>query len=157
MKISDRITGPALSLFGAVVIVGAIRLPTVPGVRFGADLMPTLIGIGFICLGAGIALGGFLVQRGRSLLDFSEWKVPLRNYAAAIWTLGGLVVGVFLFQSVGFPLIGIIYMAGLMLLMRASVATTVIVSPVVVLILYFGFSKGLMVPLPAGILGGILP
>ncbi|WP_176086095.1 tripartite tricarboxylate transporter TctB family protein [Martelella sp. HB161492] len=157
MKISDRITGPALSLFGAVVIVGAMQLPTVPGVRFGADLMPTLIGIGFICLGLAIALGGFLTEKGRTFLDVSEWRVPLRNYAAAIWTLGGLVIGIFLFQSVGFPLIGIIYMAGLMLLMRARILTTVIVSPVVVLILYYGFSKGLMVPLPAGILGGILP
>ena len=157
MKISDRITGPALSLFGVAVIVGASQLPTVPGVRFGADLMPMLIGIGFIGLGIAIGLGGFIAGGGVKFFDLSEWQVPWRKKAAAFWTLAGLLIGILLFQSVGFPLYAIIYMAVLMLLMGASWATTAIISPVVVLVLYYGFSKGLLVPLPAGLLGGILP
>lgn len=157
MKISDRITGPALSLFGVAVIVGASQLPTVPGVRFGADLMPMLIGIGFIGLGIAIGLGGFIAGGDQKLFDLSEWRVPWRKRAAAFWTLAGLLIGILLFQSVGFPLYAMIYMAVLMLLMGASWPMTAVISPVVVLILYFGFSRGLLVPLPAGVLGGILP
>ncbi|WP_081725868.1 tripartite tricarboxylate transporter TctB family protein [Martelella sp. AD-3] len=156
MKISDRITGPALSLFGAAVIVGATRLPTVPGVRFGADLMPMLVGIGFIGLGIAISMGAFIAGGGQKLIDLSEWHVPMRKKLAAVWTLAGLVLGIFLFETVGFPLYAFIYMAVLMLLMGASWMVTVIVSPTVVLLLYVGFSKGLLVPLPAGLLGGIL-
>ncbi|PRX08575.1 UNVERIFIED_ORG: putative tricarboxylic transport membrane protein [Martelella mediterranea] len=157
MKISDRITGPALSLFGVAVIVGASQLPTVPGVRFGADLMPMLIGIGFVGLGVAIGLGGFIVGAGEKLFDLSEWRVPWRKKAAAFWTLAGLLVGILVFQSVGFPLYAMIYMVVLMLLMGASWPLTTVICPVVVLLLYFGFSKGLLVPLPTGILGGILP
>lgn len=157
MKISDRITGPALSLFGAAVIVGATRLPTVPGVRFGADLVPILVGVGFFGLGIAIALGGFIAGGGQKMLDLSEWDVSWRKRLAAIWTMGGLVIGILVFETVGFPLYGIVYMAVLMLLMGTSWKTTAIISPLVVLILYFGFSKGLLVPLPAGVLGGILP
>nr|WP_272210022.1 tripartite tricarboxylate transporter TctB family protein [Marinicella sp. W31]MDC2875874.1 tripartite tricarboxylate transporter TctB family protein [Marinicella sp. W31] len=156
MKISDRITGPALSLFGVAVIVGAMQLPTVPGVRFGADLMPMLVGIGFIGLGIAISVGGFIAGGDQKLIDLSEWRVPWRKKAAAFWTLGGLVLGIFVFHAVGFPLYAFVYMAVLMLLMGASWPVTVIISPTVVLLLYFGFSKGLLVPLPAGLLGGIL-
>jgi len=117
-----------------------------------------LIGIGFIGLGIAIGLGGFIAGGGdKKLFDLSEWRVPWRRKAAAFWTLAGLLVGILLFQSVGFPLYAMIYMAVLMLLMGASWPLTAVLSPVVVLILYFGFSKGLLVPLPAGVLGGILP
>lgn len=157
MRISDRITGPALMLFGAMVIWGAFQLPTVPGVRFGADLMPTLIGVGLIVLGTSITIGSLTSGEKSKLIDLSEWDVPARNKLAAVWSLLGLVLGGLLFEQVGFPLLGVIYMAVLMTLMGTSKKATALVSIVVVGALYIGFSKGLLVPLPLGLLGGILP
>lgn len=157
MRISDRVIGPVLLLFGVVVIWGASGLPTVPGVRFGADLMPSLIGVCLIGLGLSIAVGGFASKERDRLLDISEWSVSLRNKLAAIWSLGGLILGGLLFEVIGFPLLGVIYMAVLMTLMGTRPRTTAAVSIFVVAALYIGFSKGLLVPLPAGLLGGILP
>nr|WP_321456168.1 tripartite tricarboxylate transporter TctB family protein [uncultured Cohaesibacter sp.] len=157
MRISDRVVGPVLLLFGVVVIWGALQLPTIPGVRFGADLMPSLIGFCLIGLGLSIAIGGFTSKDQIKLLDVSEWSVPLRNKLAAIWSLGGLIIGGLFFEVIGFPLLGVIYMAVLMTLMGTRFRTTAAVSILVVAVLYIGFSKGLLVPLPAGLLGGILP
>lgn len=157
MRISDRVSGPAILFFGAAVIWGATKLPSVPGVRFGADLMPTLIGVGLICLGLSIFIGSLSVKEPVRILDLSEWDVPLRNKLAAIWSLAGLVIGGLLFEQVGFPLMGIIYMAVLMTLMGTKPKVTALVSILVVGALYIGFSKGLLVPLPIGLLGGLLP
>lgn len=156
MRMSDRVIGPALLLFGVAVIWGAYGLPSVPGVRFGADLMPTLIGVCLIGLGLAITIGGIWSPQ-KGLIDLSEWQVPARHKLAALWSMVGLVIGGLLFEVIGFPLLGVIYMSVLMTLMGTRPKTTAIVSILVVAALYLGFSKGLLVPLPAGLLGGLLP
>ena len=157
MKLSDRISGAAIALFGVLVIVGASQLPTIHGVRFGADLIPRLIGIALVGLGGIIAIAGFAAKDQATLIDWSEWDVPTRDKLAALWSLLGLVLGGLLFEFVGFPLLGIIYMSGLMALMGAKLKVIATIAPSTVLALYFGFSKGLLVPLPVGFLGDILP
>ncbi|PLW76668.1 tripartite tricarboxylate transporter TctB family protein [Cohaesibacter celericrescens] len=157
MRISDRITGPAILLFGVVVLWGASGLPSVPGVRFGADLMPTLIGVGLLGLGLSILIGSFTSNLKEPLIDISEWSVPNLDKLAAIWSLGGLVIGGLLFEVIGFPILGVVYMAVLMTLMKTSVKITAIVSISVVAALYVGFSKALLVPLPLGLLEGLFP
>lgn len=156
MKISDRVIGAALLLLGVMVIWGAYQLPKIPGVRFGADLVPNLIGFGFIVFGLSIGISGFFNQSEKRLLDLSDWNVSRTNKLAALWSFLGLVLGGLLFDVIGFPLFGIIYMAALMFLMKASLKTILFVSVFVVAILYFGFSKGLLVPLPVGLPGGFL-
>lgn len=156
MKLSERLTGPGLVLFGGGVIAASSQLPGVPGVQFGADLMPDIAGVALILFGILIAWPAWSRPDSGPLLDVSEWDVSWRKRITALWTVGGLMVGALLFQTLGFPLVGLIYMAGLMALVGARPLTIAIVSPLFVLALYLGFSRVMMVELPAGPLGGLL-
>lgn len=155
MRIGDRLIGPFLAAFGVLVIWGASKLPSVPGVRFGADLLPTAIGVALAVFGVIIGISG-LRQRAQ-LIDVSDWHTRLRDGVAALWSLVGLVIGILAFEPLGFPLFGIGFMAVMMALMGARWPVIVTVAPVFVFVLYFVFSGILRVSLPVGPLGGLLP
>ena len=159
MRLSDRIAGPMVALFGLAVIWAARALPAIPGVRFGPSLMPVMIGTCLVVLGLVIAVSAFTgkARHDAPLFDASDWFVPARQKIATIWCLAGPVVGIAVFDSVGFPLFAVVYVAGLMTLMGARWPVVVIAAPLLALALYLGFSKGLRVPLTAGWLAGILP
>ncbi|MDS9469746.1 tripartite tricarboxylate transporter TctB family protein [Paracoccus sp. MBLB3053] len=154
MKLSDRIVGPGLILLGAAVILAAMRIPDVPGVRFGADLMPVICGCGFVLFGAVLTRSG--LRDSEPLAEFDDWRVAPRKLLSAIWVVGGLCAGIVLFEPMGFALFGIIFMAGLMVLMGARPLTVAVIAPSFVLALYLVFSRIMFVDLPAGPLEGIL-
>ncbi|MBE3639268.1 tripartite tricarboxylate transporter TctB family protein [Mangrovicoccus algicola] len=156
MRIADRLLGPVLALFGLFVIWEAHKLPAVPGVRFGADLLPTGAGVLLVLFGGLILLSG-LRQPQEALLHLDDWKARGLNGVAALWAFGGLLLGMVLFEPLGFPLTGILFMAGMMALMGARAAVIVTVAPIFVLLLHYVFSGLLKVSLPAGVLDGVLP
>ncbi len=155
MKIADRIMGPLLALFGLCIIWRAHHLPSIPGARFGPDLLPTIIGITLILFGG--ILFAHSARETTPLINLSEWQVTTRNKLAAIWALGGLLAGTFLFEPLGFVLFGTLFMAGLMALMEARLPTIIVIAPLFTLALYLTFAGLLRVELPAGPLAGILP
>ncbi|QPM92351.1 tripartite tricarboxylate transporter TctB family protein [Pseudooceanicola algae] len=155
MRIADRLFGPLLAAFGLLVIWGARGLPKVPGVRFGADLLPMGVGIALVLFGTVILIGGLRVPA--AFLDLDDWKGRGRDSLAALWAFAGLLLGIFLFEPLGFPLFGILFMAVLMALMGARWPVIAVVSPGFILLLYYVFSGLLRVSLPVGPLEGILP
>ncbi len=155
MRIGDRLFGPLLAAFGLLVIWGASGLPKVPGVRFGADLLPMGIGIALVAFGLLILLAG--LRGADPVLDFADWRGRGRDALAALWSLGGLLGGMALFEPLGFPLVGMAFMAVMMALMGARWQVIAVVCPVFILLLYLVFSGLLRVSLPAGPLGVILP
>jgi putative tricarboxylic transport membrane protein len=174
VKLSDLIMGPLIVGFGALVVWGAFTLPRIPGLRFGPDLIPLLIGIGLIMSGASILITALFFRKAPSkslellaaeaaaarpspLIDFSDWQIPSRQILAAGWTLLGPVFCIAFFDIAGFPILALVYMAGLMALMNARPLTILIVAPLTVLALHIGFSEGLRLQLPAGWLAGVLP
>ncbi|MTH80233.1 tripartite tricarboxylate transporter TctB family protein [Paracoccus aestuariivivens] len=154
MKLSDRIFGPGLVLLGAGVVLAALRIPDVPGVRFGADLMPAICGCGLALFGVFLTRAG--LREAGPLASFDDWRVSPRNLLAALWVVLGLCAGLFLFESLGFPLFGMIFMAGLMVLMGARPLTVALVAPLFVLALHLAFTRIMFVDLPVGPLGTVL-
>lgn len=51
MIFADRVWGVLVLLFGLAVVAVARSFPTIPGQAYGAALMPTIIGIGFVVCG----------------------------------------------------------------------------------------------------------
>ncbi len=150
MRIDDRLIGGALALLSLAIILGARELPTVPGTRFGPELMPTLIGIAMGVLSIRIFITGVLQNTGSGWVDLSEWKGPRRPVYCAIWTIAGVAVGVLLLPIVGFPLFGLGFALPLMLLMGARFLPAILTSVCLVLAAQFVFARLLLVPLPAG-------
>ncbi|MGV8935877.1 MAG: tripartite tricarboxylate transporter TctB family protein [Allorhizobium sp.] len=156
MKLSERLIGPGLILFGGSVIVAASGLPQVPGVRFGSNLMPTITGGALIIFGALIGWSAWSRPLSAPLVDASEWNVPARKRVTAAWTVGALMAATLLFQPVGFPLLGLIFMVVLMALMGARPVAIAIIAPLFVLALHLSFTRIMHVNLPAGPLGALL-
>jgi putative tricarboxylic transport membrane protein len=154
MKLSDRLIGPALIVLGAGVAYAASGLPAVPGVRFGADLMPTICGAMLIIFGAVITRAG--LRDAGPAVSIAEWRVPLSQRLAAIWAIGGLVAGGFLFEPLGFVLFGVVVLGGGVLLMGARGITVALVAPIFVIALHLLFTRVMFVDLPAGVLEGWL-
>jgi len=154
MKLSDRLIGPALIVLGAGVAYAASGLPAVPGVRFGADLMPTICGAMLMIFGAVITRAG--LRDAGPTVSIAEWRVPLPQLLAALWAIGGLVAGGLLFEALGFVVFGVVFMAGLMLLMGARGIVVALTGPVFVIALHLLFTRVMFVDLPAGILEGVL-
>jgi putative tricarboxylic transport membrane protein len=141
-------------MFGVGVVLAALQLPNIPGVRFGADLMPLICGAALIILGILIATSK--QERGEPYWSLVEWSVPKHKILAAGWSFFGLIAGIYLFEPLGFPIFGAIYMAGLMVIMKASIATTAIITPVFILLMHYVFTRMMFVNLPAGVFEGIL-
>lgn len=154
MKLSDRLTGPSLIVAGAGIVYAASRLSDVPGVRFGADLMPTICGVMLILFGVVITRAG--LRDAGPTVSIAEWRVPLPQLLSALWAIGGLIVGGLLFEALGFVVFGTVFMAGLMLLMGARGAVALIAGPVFVVALHLLFTRVMYVDLPAGVLEGLL-
>lgn len=154
MKIADRAFGPFLALFGLLVIWGASRLPKVPGVRYGAEILPTIIGVTLLILGALVLIKG--LKNRDPLFDISDWRGQPRENLAALWSVLGLLLGMLLFKPLGFPIFGTVFMAVMMALMGARWRMIVLVAPSFVFLLYFVFTGVLRVSLPAGPLEAFL-
>ncbi|WP_323766589.1 tripartite tricarboxylate transporter TctB family protein [Marinovum sp.] len=158
MRIADRLSGSVLALFGLLVIWGSTRLPQVPGVRFGADLLP--LGLGIALLGFGLIIALSSRRDGRVWINLEDWRGKdsdrRRDRLAAIWSLGGLALGLVLFEPLGFPLYGMGFMAVMMALMGARWPVIALICPGFILLLHYVFSGLLRVSLPAGPLAGIL-
>ncbi len=150
MRIDDRLIGGALALLSLAIILGAQGLPSVPGTRFGPELMPMLIGIAMGMLSIRIFLTGVLQNSGTGWLDLSEWKGAKRPVFCAIWTLAGIALGIVLLPIIGFPLYGLGFSLPLMLLMGARPVSAAVTSVCLVLVAQFVFARLLLVPLPAG-------
>lgn len=170
MEISDRITGPAISLAGLALMGAAAQIPAVPGTPYGPGLMPGLIGAALACLGLRIGLRAWLapaggdseggasaagaVQRGAAQrgawIDLQDWRGNRRGLACAAYALLGMLALGLGFESLGFPLLAFLYALGLMRLMGAGLGRAALASALLVGLLDLCFGRLLGVPLPHG-------
>lgn len=150
MRIDDRILGVGLALLALLIIWQAQTIPSVPGTTFGPSLMPTLIGLVMVACGLAVFLGGVRGAGTGPLVDVSVWRGQSRGLLCAAFAILGVVIGIAVMPSIGFPLFGLLYALPLMLLMGARPVAAVPVAVVVVLCAYLVFKRLLYVPLPAG-------
>ena len=151
MRFNDTLLGLLILVFGAMVAGYARTFPSMPGQSVGPSLFPTVIGIGFIFLGAALSASG--LRRGERQAIAAGAPVPSRR--ARIGFLLVIVDLVFYAVAVdwlGFFLAGFLF---LMVLMRAFGVPTLraaAVSAGVTLAMHYGFYTLLRVPLPWGLL-----
>ena len=150
MRLDDRLSGLLVVALGIIVAIAAHDIPAVPGATFGPSLMPTLIGIGLAATGGTIAAGGFRARQAGPIFDLSDWQGQHRGILGAIWTIGGIVAGIFFVDTIGFPLFALALAVPLMLIMGARPVTSLVVSLIVVAAAFGIFYYLLLVPLPVG-------
>lgn len=155
MKVHDSLIGAILFAFGFWVMVTALGYPQMPGQSIGPGTFPSVLGALFMAGGALLTISG-LRTRGTTLLDIDPGWRHAGRFAAALLATVGVVLFALAFEEVGFPFGGFVLVAALFILSGYRHPAWIGISAVFVLAVHLLMTRFLHVPLPAGILKGIL-
>lgn len=159
MQIADSVLGAVFALLGAYMLYAASGFPSFPGQPYGAALLPTLLGVAFIVCGLLLALRDWRARRRGNPVTWFAIQPALRDPRGAI--SGALIVAVVLSQIlfgelVGFIPISLVMLTVVFLWFRVRILTALFFAVLGTGVSWWLFSFVLKVPLPRGILDGIL-
>jgi len=155
MKIHDSLIGALLFAFGLWVLTTAQGYPRMPGQSIGPGTFPSVLGVLFMLGGLALAVTGLRMRNPRWLVLEGGWREPGR-LAAALLATAGVILFALTFERGGFPLGGFVLVSALFLLAGYRNPVWIGVSAVFVLVLHLLMTRMLYVPLPAGLLKGLL-
>jgi putative tricarboxylic transport membrane protein len=160
------VAGGVLLLLGLGICAGTFSVGTLPGQdSLGPRLFPLLIGGGLIIFGLANIWRGWVASRAgvtpveEAFIPGSEaeWATEPGDWPTLIWVITGLVIG-----AAGYKFIGFMPSAWIVFLLTARGFAGhwswrhALVGLIVVLVAFFGFTKGLGLHLPTGILSSVL-
>lgn len=153
MTFNDAALGLIVFLAGAAIIFTANGFPEMAGMTYGPEFFPTLIGVGFCLCGLSLLVSGLLARSrgdGGALITLPAWFGDRLAVLRALGIVVAVIAYALLSGWLGFLLTVFLITAGLLLLMNVSKLITVPIALGLPLILHYGFSIILRVPLPRG-------
>ncbi|GAB2781501.1 hypothetical protein GCM10027040_04400 [Halomonas shantousis] len=148
----DVILGLCFMVAGIVTISVARQYPTMPSLQFGPSLFPSLIGGGFFIGGLVLAVSQFPTLRRRA----GEGRVvqPVDYQAILVSLLPCALIVFYILASdyLGTAISLATMMFVLMLVRKTPWLLALGVSVAASLVIYFIFSRYLLIPLPEGLL-----
>ncbi len=155
MRLNDAITGAALVVFAVAEIAYARTFPSLHGQSYGPDLFPTLIGLGLIACGLLLIARGLLAYRTEPI-----WIQTNTDNSDARVNISILLIALLLYivfsSVIGFIPMSIIIMTTLLYRLGSTIYISLAVAITATLIIQFIFAKVLLVPLPPGLLQGLV-
>lgn len=162
----ELVTSVVLIVFGGLVVVGARRIPLgVPTDLLGPRAFPTALGAGIVGCGVLLALAT-LIFRGQhastALLTEGDPDEDAEAGPASPIRFAGAVLATALylvaFVPVGYLISTPLYVLAIMLVHGGASRRALWLAPIVATVaLYATFRFGLLIPIPQGVLEGILP
>lgn len=155
MRFNDAALGLIVFLAGAAIAFTANGFPEMAGMVYGPEFFPTLIGIGFCLCGVSLLASGLLARRrgdGGPLATLPVWFGDRLAVVRALGIIGAVVAYALLVGTLGFLLTVFAISVILLLLLDAPKRIAVPIAIGLPLILHYGFSIILRVPLPRGLL-----
>jgi putative tricarboxylic transport membrane protein len=154
LRFNDALTGAALVVFGLLVLWHVQAFPTIPGQKYGAGLFPQLLSIGLAVCGVLLCIRGF---RSRApALALARWTGVRRPVAAFFSVIAGLGLYVVLAGPLGFHLTGFLLLLWWTLVYGTRPAVALPVAIIAPILIHLAFYKLLRIPLPWGVLQGVL-
>ncbi|MEP9354099.1 tripartite tricarboxylate transporter TctB family protein [Xanthobacter sp. KR7-65] len=154
MRFSDLVLGLLLIAGAALLFAAAAHLPPVPGQDYGAAVFPVLTAAGIAGCGFILAVGS--VRAGPFPLAQATWiREPGAGLRAAA-TIGLVVADIVLAPLIGFVLAATLVLTGLFLLVRVSPVKALAIAFGASVATYLAFNLLLRVPLPRGLVEGLL-
>lgn len=153
MTFSDAALGLIVFLAGAAIVFTAGGFPEMAGMTYGPDFFPTLIGAGFCLCGTALLVSGLLARirgEGAAPVTFPTWFGDRLAVLRALGIVAAVIAYALLVGSLGFLLTVFAITAFLLLLLGAPKSVTAVMAILLPLILHYGFSIILRVPLPRG-------
>jgi putative tricarboxylic transport membrane protein len=158
VRFNDGLIGGFLLLFAAAMMLHTLGFPAMPGQPVGPALFPTVIGIGMSIAGVILIVQGALGhRRGDALVRLDEGlRSPhhLTNFLAVLVGLGFYILAA---RTLGFIITAFVLTSALMIkLRRGHVLTSLLIAAAATVVVYIVFARFLRVPLPRGLLLGIV-
>ncbi|WP_336057635.1 tripartite tricarboxylate transporter TctB family protein [Nitratireductor sp. CH_MIT9313-5] len=159
MKANDTVLGGLVLMAALFLLVTSFDYAPLPGQAYGAGTMPRLIGGGGLLLGLFLLIGGLRRRTGPASVEASPednaWMRD-RRMIAVLAVLASVIFFMLASPLIGFIPTVLIIMIALMLLGGAHPINALGVSLITALVVYYGFSRLLLVPLPRGPIESLL-
>ena len=162
MRVNDAISGAVLVIFAVAEIAYTRTVPSLHGQSYGPDLFPALIGVGLAGCGVLLIIRGLLSRRDPSTANSAKWIDTSNISASKHARINALLIILFLFlyiffsDLIGFIPLSFFTIAFLLYRLGSSITASVIIAIVATAVIQLLFAKILLVPLPAGLLQGLV-
>lgn len=158
MKINDVFLGLIMLVIGVVIALHAQTFPVMAGMQYGPEFFPTIIGGGIALCGLGMVANWAAFRHGpkQPWVVIPEWMGSRINVLRALGILGAVVFYIVASPFLGFILTIFLTTLGLLLLLANPLWLSLSIALILPAILHFGFSVGLRVPLPRGVIEKLL-
>lgn len=156
MRVHDAVLGILLLLLAGFMAHAAAGFPPMPGQRFGPALVPFLLAAGFALSGLVLLASGLLSGRSQPLVSLEGWGEPKSRLVDVALVLGGLVLLIVFWHTLGFLISATFYATLLAGRLRGGrYASALFVCAPLCFIVDWVFRRILLVPLPQGPLTGL--
>jgi putative tricarboxylic transport membrane protein len=160
MRFNDAIIGCVLVIFAIAEIAYTQTFPSLFGQRYGPALFPQLIGLGLIASGIVLVVRGVIQKRRAGAegrwLDMQSWAGNTHQKTNLVLVLLALLAYILLSDWLGFILLSMLTLSVLLYRLGSSITVALAIASATTAALYLMFAKLLLVPLPAGLLQGLL-
>ena len=160
MRLHDALSGCLLAILAIAVLIAIRGYPSIPGQNVGPAAFPGTLAV--LLLGcSGLLIWRGLRQnrdggRGEGLVSFGPWIASPRHRLNVLLVLGALLFYILASDFIGFIPIGIIILSAMFLGFGVRPVLILPVAIVATLIIHTIFYKLLRVPLPWGLMQGMM-
>lgn len=155
MKLNDALLGLLMLIIGTSVVLHAQTFPIMAGMQYGPEFFPTVIGSGMALCGAGMLVSWALARRKGATepwIIVPDWMGTPLNLARALGILFAVVFYILAAPFLGFILTVFLTAFGLLVLLGNRLWISGVIACILPVVLHLGFSVGLRVPLPRGLI-----
>ncbi len=159
MKVNDAFLGILMLTLGVAIVLHAQTFPVMAGMEYGPEFFPSLIGSGIALCGFGMVVSwGITARKGAAepWVTIPDWMRTPINLLRAFGILASVVFYILAAPTLGFILTMFLTTFGLLLLLANPLWLCAVIAVILPAILHIGFSTGLRVPLPRGIIERLL-
>lgn len=161
MKVTDALLGGFFVVFGLLMVWFASKFPSFAGQPYGASLLPSILAGGFIIAGVMLMVRDVQFRRAAPVGDakplFSLVPDLKQGGAPALLAvLGNVLAQIWIAPSVGFLPVSMAGLLVLFLVLRLRPWVAIVIAVATSLVCWWLFVGLLRVPLPRGILDGVL-
>lgn len=156
MKISDRLVGAIFVAFGIWMFIAAAEFPAAPGMTFGAGLFPRILAAGFVTCGLVLIVQQVLSTQAAPWYHRPEWAGDMAGVLRFVMVPLGILFYIFLAPRLGMIFAAALILAVIFRVLKVRLTVGLPVALLAPVVIYLLFSKFLLVPLPRGLLDGVL-
>lgn len=153
MKFDDKALGIVIALTGGALIFLAADFKTLRHINYGPGFFPTIIGVGFILCGVGIALrSAFAIGFSGPWVQLGDWSRSRRHVLNLVFVPVSVVAYILVSDRLGFFLTMLAILSTLLTWFTRKPWSSVGIALIVTLFLQEFFQGFMSVPLPWGVL-----